>query len=41
VEPGTLRDEEVKAVLARRDVVLKYIDQLIAANGEKRVLVFP
>jgi hypothetical protein len=40
-EPGVLNDAEMRAVLARRDVAVHYIDGLIAQHGEERVLVFP
>jgi hypothetical protein len=36
-----LTDEEIEAVMARRDVALEYIDRLIEAHGEDAVLVFP
>ncbi len=36
-----LSDEEVTALLARRDAALVYIDGLIARYGEERVLAFP
>jgi hypothetical protein len=39
-EPGVLSDAEMRAVIARRDVTLKYIDSLIAAFGANKVLVF-
>ncbi len=40
-EPGVLSDAEQRAVIARRDVGLKYVDGLIAQYGEEQVLVFP
>ena len=40
-EPGVLSDEEIGAVVARRDVVLRYVDRLIDRYGAERVLVFP
>ncbi len=40
-EPGVLTEAEMGAVLARRDVALKYVDGLIAQFGAERVLVFP
>jgi hypothetical protein len=40
-EPGVLTEAEMGAVLARRDVALKYVDGLIAQFGPERVLVFP
>lgn len=33
----TLSDEEIRAVLLRRDLVLKEIDKLVSVNGEKKV----
>jgi hypothetical protein len=36
-----LEPQEIHAVIARRDNLLKYIDQLIAAHGEALVLAFP
>jgi len=36
-----LEPQEIHAVIARRDNLLKYIDQLIAAHGEAAVLAFP
>jgi hypothetical protein len=41
VEPAVLTDAEIKSVLARRDVALRYIDALIAQFGVDKVLVFP
>lgn len=41
VEPGMLTDAEMRSVIARRDVALKYVDGLIAQFGEDKVLVFP
>mgnify|MGYP007071000231 FL=1 len=40
-DPGVLTDEEIASVVARRDVVLGYIDRLIEKYGDERVLVFP
>ena len=40
-EPGVLSDAEARAVLARRDVALRYVDGLIAQYGSEQVLVFP
>jgi hypothetical protein len=40
-EPGVLNEAEQRAVLARRDVALRYVDGLIAQNGADKVLVFP
>jgi len=36
-----LTEPEIRAVVARRDVVRRYIDDLIAQYGAKNVLVFP
>lgn len=36
-----LTDAEIAAMLGRRDVLLAYIDDLIARHGEAKVLVFP
>jgi len=36
-----LSPKEIGAVIARRDVALAYIDDLIARFGAHRVLVFP
>ena len=36
-----LTDEEIRAILARRDNVLAYIDRLIAQYGEDAVLALP
>jgi hypothetical protein len=33
----TLSDEEIRAVLLRRDLVLKEIDKLVRVNGEKKI----
>lgn len=33
-----LNDEEIKAVLARKDLIVQYIDRLIKQNGEENVL---
>ena len=41
VEPGMLTDAEMRSVIARRDVALKYVDGLITQFGEDKVLVFP
>jgi hypothetical protein len=41
VEPGVLSEAEMKSVVARRDVTLKYVDGLIAQFGADKVLVFP
>ncbi len=40
-EPGVLTDEEIDAVVSRKDWVLRYVDGLIAKNGAGQVLVFP
>ena len=40
-EPGVLTDAEMRSVIARRDVALRYVDGLIAQFGEDKVLVFP
>jgi hypothetical protein len=40
-EPAVLNTEELRSIIARRDVALRYIDGLIAKNGADRVLVFP
>ncbi|MDB4962024.1 MAG: hypothetical protein JWP01_2023 [Myxococcales bacterium] len=34
-------DEEIRAILARRDNMMRYIDQLIEEHGEDTVLAFP
>lgn len=39
--PFLLRDPEVAALLARRDVALEYIDALIQKHGDGTILVFP
>ena len=39
-DPGVLTDDEIAAVVARRDIAIKYIDGLIARFGEEKVLVF-
>jgi hypothetical protein len=39
--PVELSDDEIASVVARRDVVVKYIDDLSAALGVEKVLVFP
>ncbi len=39
-EPGALGDAEMRSVLARRDVALRYVDGLVTQNGEDKVLVF-
>lgn len=36
-----LQPHEIAAVISRRDHLLRYIDQLIAAHGEDAVLAFP
>ncbi len=36
-----LDDRELSAIIARRDNMLRYIDQLIAVHGEEAVLAFP
>ena len=36
-----LSPQEIRAVIDRRDNLVKYIDQLIAAHGEQAVLAFP
>ena len=36
-----LTGPEIKALLARRDVFLGYVDKLIARHGEAKVLAFP
>jgi len=40
-EPGVLTEAEMRSVVARREVAMKYIDGLIAQFGEEKVLVFP
>jgi hypothetical protein len=40
-EPGVLSDAEMRAVLARRDVAIHYVDGLVAQYGADKVLVFP
>jgi hypothetical protein len=40
-EPGALSEAELRSVMARRDVGLRYVDGLIAQFGEDKVLVFP
>jgi hypothetical protein len=40
-EPGVLGENEMRSVVARKDVALKYIDGLIAQFGAEKVLVFP
>jgi hypothetical protein len=40
-EPGVLSDAEMRSVVARRDVALRYVDGLIGQFGEDKVLVFP
>jgi hypothetical protein len=40
-EPGVLSESEMQAVIARRDVALKYIDGLMGQFGPDKVLVFP
>ncbi len=43
VEPfdQILTEAEIEAVMSRRDVLLEYVDGLIAKHGENKVLVFP
>jgi Golgi casein kinase Fam20 len=43
VEPfdKLLTDQEIDAMMARRDELMKYVDGLIAQYGEEKVLVFP
>lgn len=36
-----LSDEEIDAVMARRELAVAYIDELIATHGEEQVLAFP
>lgn len=36
-----LSNDEIDAVMARRDVAIAYIDELIAEHGAERVLAFP
>ena len=36
-----LSEEEMSAVLARRDNMMRYIDRLIEEHGEPAVLAFP
>jgi hypothetical protein len=36
-----LSDEEMRAILARRDNMLRHVDRLIAEHGEAAVLAFP
>jgi hypothetical protein len=36
-----LSPQEIRAVIDRRDNLVKYIDQLVAAHGEQAVLAFP
>jgi hypothetical protein len=38
--PALLTEEELRAVLGRRDAALAYIDRLVAEHGEAAVLVF-
>jgi hypothetical protein len=40
-EPGVLNEAEMRAVLARRDVGLRYVDGLVAQFGADKVMVFP
>jgi hypothetical protein len=40
-EPALLSEAEMRSVVARRDVTLRYIDDLIRQNGQDKVLVFP
>ncbi len=39
--PRLLDDHEIEALMKRRDYQMSYIDELIAAYGEDKVLVFP
>ena len=39
-DDAVLTEPEMKALIARRDLALKYVDKLIAHFGEERVLVF-
>jgi hypothetical protein len=39
--PFLLTKNEIGALLARRDVLLRYVDDLIAQHGEETVLAFP
>ena len=43
VEPfdRLLDDAQIKAMMSRRDVLLEYVDGLVAEHGADRVLVFP
>ena len=40
-EPALLSDAEMQSVIARKDVVLRYVDGLVAQFGADKVLVFP
>jgi hypothetical protein len=40
-EPGVLTEAEMRSVIARRDVGLRYVDGLISQFGEDKVLLFP
>jgi hypothetical protein len=40
-EPDVLTEAEMKSVIARRDVALRYVDGLLAQFGADKVLVFP
>jgi hypothetical protein len=40
-EPGVLSEAEMRSVIARRDVAIRYVDSLITQFGEDKVLVFP
>lgn len=40
-EAGVLSEAEIRAVLARRDVALRYVNSLINQFGEDKVFVFP
>lgn len=40
-EPGVLSEAELRSVVDRRDVALRYVDNLIAQFGADKVLVFP
>jgi hypothetical protein len=33
-----LNEDEIKAVLARKDLIIQYIDKLVKQNGEENVL---
>jgi hypothetical protein len=39
---GTLLGEnQITAILARRDAVIRHVDEMVAAHGENTVMVFP